>query len=378
MNEIMNVLRTSLSLRGVYQAEAPRAILIHDTPQRVALVETVVDHLNTFPTRAKSVQIPAPHYTETQMLGIAAAVRSELSLKTSTPISINLNQDAQATYEVLADLAGIKVNFSTTFSAAGPLPFRLEGVDVLDAIDYFSLVTGNAWKVVDNQTILVFTDTQQNRRDLETQISKTFYVANNPTSNTVNGILNAVRTALSLRDAQSGDGFITVSETLQRMRVVEKVVESLDRKPLGPENPETASLRIVLGSYRDNVELRTQSHVMDVEVGAGRVTFRSGSEVSVPSPNGPIPQQVGIQIDSEIKSAADGRYKVSITITVRDVYDINLARPIPQRVAGVPAFHNLTFAGTLVLRDGEAAQISGIDTFRNETLRADVTLSLKK
>src|SRR6185503_18156687 len=115
----------------------------------------------------------------------------------------------------LADLLGIKVNFSPDFRLVNSQQFRLEGVDALDAIDYFSLQTGNAWKVVDAQTSLVFPDTQHNRQNLETQIVKTFYVGYKPSANTVNGIVNVLRTALSLRNVQPADGAITVQETPQ-------------------------------------------------------------------------------------------------------------------------------------------------------------------
>jgi len=378
MNEIMNVLRTALSVRGVYQAEAPRAILIHDIPQRVALVETLVDHLNTLPTPTKSVQIPAPHYAESTIFGIAAAVRSEVSVKTPMPVSINLNQDSRATYEALADMAGIKVNFSPDFSPGSLKPFRLEGVDVLDAIDYFSLVTQNAWKVIDGQTILVFPDTQQNRRDLETQTVKTFYIAYKPAANTVNGILNVLRTAMAVRNAQSGDGSVTIQDSPQRMMVVEKVVESLDRKPMAPANPETGSLKVVLSAYRDNVEVRTQSHAVDVEVGADAVTFRSGNTIPISNGGQTFMQQVGTQINSEVRSAGEGRYKVLITITKRDASDGSPVPPIPQKVPSIPIFHNFVFAGALILGDGETAQISGVDSIRNESWRADITLSLKR
>jgi hypothetical protein len=340
-------------------------------------METIVDHLNTFPIPPKSVQIPSRHYAESGIYGIASAARSQLSLTGSAPVSINVTQNARATYEVLGDMAGIKVNFSPDFTPGSLQPFRLEGVDVLDAIDYFSLITQNAWKVVDRQTILVFPDNQQNRMNLDPQTVKTFYLSNKPSPNTVNGILNALRTAMALRNAQPGEGAITVQDTPQRMMVVERVVESLDRPPLAPPNPQTVSLRVVLSAYRDNVETRTQSQVLDVEVGADRETARSGNTIAMSVPGGPtINQQVGLQIDSQVMSAGEGRYKVAVTITKREPY-VN-APAIPQRVQSVPIFRNFIFAGTLLLEDGGTAQIRGADNFENETWRADVTLSLKK
>jgi acyl CoA:acetate/3-ketoacid CoA transferase alpha subunit len=87
---------------------------------------------------------------------------------------------------------------------------------------------------------------------------------------------------------------------------------------------------------------------------------------------------VGIQIDADVRSAAEGRYGVLITVFTRDTADGNLAARIPTSVPSIPIFHNFTFAGTLILANGETAQISGYDTIRNENLRADITLSLKR
>ena len=42
----MNVLRTAFSLRGIYQYEPGNAIVIHDTPARVALVENLIHALD--------------------------------------------------------------------------------------------------------------------------------------------------------------------------------------------------------------------------------------------------------------------------------------------------------------------------------------------
>jgi hypothetical protein len=231
LNEIVNLLRTNLTMRGIMQHDDARAILIHDTPHKIALAETLIEHLNTFPTPSRSVTIPAPHYAENRIYGIAAAVRPGLSVKASGPVSINLNQDARATYEALADIAGIRVNFSQDFRPGSPLPFKLQGVDILDALDYFSLVTTNSWKVVDRETILVFPETQQNHRDLDTQVVKTFAIANKTLPNTVNSIANVLRTAFAMRGVEIGDGFITVQDTPERILLAEKAIASLDRAP---------------------------------------------------------------------------------------------------------------------------------------------------
>jgi hypothetical protein len=115
-------------------------------------------------------------------------------------------------------------------------------------------------------------------------------------------------------------------------------------------------------------------------------SLRTGAEVPIGTtgPDGQIRftlQQFGTQIDSRVTASegvAEGRYKVQITITKRDTYDANSAPSIPQGDPSRPIFYDFVFAGTLLLGNGETAQIVATDMVSNETWRADVTLSLKK
>jgi hypothetical protein len=120
-------------------------------------------------------------------------------------------------------------------------------------------------------------------------------------------------------------------------------------------------------------------------------SLRMGAEVAIPATGaaGQFPytmQQFGMQIDCTVRGvdgrdvlpAADGPFKVSMTITKRDVYDPNLSLSIPQRAGSMPALYNFIFAGTLVLRNGGTAQISATDIVTNETWTADITVSVKK
>ena len=114
-------------------------------------------------------------------------------------------------------------------------------------------------------------------------------------------------------------------------------------------------------------------------VSSSQVTsLRIGTEVPIANTGGAFTfQQVGTQIDSRV-TPADGRYKVQITITNRDVYDPSSGPPIPQADPTKVIFNNFIFAGTLLLGNGETAQISATDMLTNETWRADVTLSWKR
>jgi hypothetical protein len=115
--------------------------------------------------------------------------------------------------------------------------------------------------------------------------------------------------------------------------------------------------------------------------------LRVGVEAPVATtmPNGQTQfmlQQIGTQFDLKVDpvvgttSPADGRYKIQLTITKRDFDDRKVS--IPQSDPSKPIFTNFIFAGILILRNGETAQIIGTDLLRNESWQADVTLLLKK
>jgi hypothetical protein len=140
--------------------------------------------------------------------------------------------------------------------------------------------------------------------------------------------------------------------------------------------PLPATIQVVLSKGEGEKRVSLPYSLGSVSSGITS-SLRIGAEVPVGTtdPNGQTRftfQQIGTQIDYVVSAIDDSaRYKVQITITRRDVYDGSQSSP-------TPAFYNFIFAGTLILRDGETAQITGTDIVRNETLRADVTLSVKK
>jgi len=81
--------------------------------------------------------------------------RSQLQLKHSDPVSVDLNQSARASYETLAELAGVNIIFDRDFQNDFFPPLRVEKADILEAFDRLSAVTGNFVEVFDSNTLLV-------------------------------------------------------------------------------------------------------------------------------------------------------------------------------------------------------------------------------
>jgi hypothetical protein len=229
LNTTMNVLRTALSLRGIYQYEGAKAILVRDTPGRVALTERVIRQLNVHAAGVTSVSLSVPGLTEGTIRGTASIARPMLRT-TGGQISTNMNQDVRTSFDAVGRMAGLTVSFDPRVAAGGAVRFSVNGVDALDALDYLSLQTRTFWKVVDDHTILVAPDSQQVHSELDTRQAKVFYLTNPGSAATI-GIVNALRTALSLRQVfeQAGTGAIEMWDTPQRLAFGEKVIASLDK-----------------------------------------------------------------------------------------------------------------------------------------------------
>ena len=147
----------------------------------------------------------------------------------------------------------------------------------------------------------------------------------------------------------------------------------------GPQEPTpTVSLQVGLSSFQGDVKLSDEGQAMRLEANGKAATVRSGSPVPFQTPNGSLQiQQVGTQIDASVIPAADGRFKVAITITKRSVSDEKQLPQIANRVPGMPLVRNFIIATTLYLADGQTTRITGIDPISNENWQADVTLSVK-
>jgi hypothetical protein len=229
LTNLMNVLRTALKLRGVYQSTIARAVVLHDTPGRVEVVERLIRQLVPNPNAIVALTVPAPSFAESKFFTSASIARTQLNFTNAGAISLQLNQDGRGLYNVLAGMGGITVNFDSRFEPGTVMPSRLEGSDVPDALDRLSLETGNYWTVLDSKTILVAPDTAQVRQQFEPQVTRTVGVKT-LTVGLADELVAILRTAFSMGQVQTeGSHSITMRDTLQRVTMAEQVIANLDR-----------------------------------------------------------------------------------------------------------------------------------------------------
>jgi hypothetical protein len=88
-------------------------------------------------------------------------------------------------------------------------------------------------------------------------------------------------------------------------------------------------------------------------------------------------QDVGTNIDCQVWSVDDGRFRVEITIEDSSVYPDD--KDIPGTVKGNPSFRSFRGSDSMLLRDGATAQFTtATDKVSGETVRVDVTLTVVK
>jgi len=230
LNGTLNLMRTSLGFRGIFQDSRQKAIVIKDTPLRVFLAEKVVEDLHKQLGKSKSVLLTTESsiYAENGwILGNAAAARPKLEVKLRNETTVRLNKNTKAAFETLAELAGLQVTFDPRFVDSDAISFAATNVDILDALDLLAWQTRQFWQVVDQHTIRVVPDSQAARRELELTVQKTIVPAD-PTA--AAGLLNILRTVFALRAVQTDEkNNIIIRDNPDNVAIAEKLVEILGK-----------------------------------------------------------------------------------------------------------------------------------------------------
>src|SRR5258705_12081272 len=99
---------------------------------------------------------------------------SQMKTNLTDRISFNITASSRTVFENLASQAGLQVIFKQGFRPQN-VTIALQDVNIFEALDLVGLQTQTFWQPVNETTILVMEDNQQNRRDFEDHILKTFY-----------------------------------------------------------------------------------------------------------------------------------------------------------------------------------------------------------
>ncbi len=179
--------------------------------------------------------------------------------------------------------------------------------------------------------------------------------------------------------------------------------QSAGQAPPAPPGPAAVGtvtpvkIQVVISRYSGDKKLSSMPYSLTAnlvnEAPAG-AHLRMGARVpvlmitsgaSAPAGDGkPIPtvgpiqyQDVGTNIDCEVRPVADGRFLTTLTVDDSSVYPDEQGAQTPTK--GNPTFRSFRASDSMVLKDGQSAQFTAAtDKVTGETVRVDVTLTVVK
>ncbi len=155
----------------------------------------------------------------------------ELAPISNTPITLHFsNEDTRTIYQTVGKLAGLNVLFDPDYTSRR-IPIDLNNVTLSDALDIVALESKTFWRPVTKNTIFVAQDSVQKRREVETNVVKTFYLSNVSTPTELQDVVNAIRTVLEVSRIQQmpSQNAIVIRGTPDQVALASKLIDDIDK-----------------------------------------------------------------------------------------------------------------------------------------------------
>lgn len=164
-------------------------------------------------------------------------------------INLKVTNDAKIVFDTVAKLAGLSVIFDPDFTARR-ITVELSNVTLEDALDVVALQSKAFWKPLTENIVIVASDQQQKRKDLEDNVVRTFYLNNTIQAQDLTEIVNGLRQILDLRKVQqvNAQNAIVIRDTPDKVLLAEKIIRDIDRA-----KPEVVVQVSVLQARRDRM-----------------------------------------------------------------------------------------------------------------------------
>jgi Flp pilus assembly secretin CpaC len=186
-------------------------------------------------------------------------------------------------------------------------------------------------------------------------------------------------------------GFIVVlmgaSPSLLAQETAPPAAKPEGAKPATPARSGITPLRLQLtvSRYQGEKKISSLPYSLSVSIGGPAVRFRMGADLPYSTAADDAKTRsyayrtVGIGIDVSGQLMVEpGLYKMDISVSDSSVASSNQIQGSPA-VTGVPLFRNFSTNGSVLLRDGQTAQLTmAADPITGETMRVDVTLTVAK
>ncbi len=185
--------------------------------------------------REEAARLFAERATETKLEGLKRKVRGQRArapmLEPASDKPINLNfptaKPIKQIYLALAASAGINVIFDPQLKDDN-VAIVLNNIEFQKALETLMRQENHFYKIIDEKTILIAADNQQNRKIYEDLVLRTFYLSNGDlteVSNAIRSLLQTTRISVN-----KGENSITLRDTADKVAIAERIVEQNDKQ----------------------------------------------------------------------------------------------------------------------------------------------------
>ncbi len=159
----------------------------------------------------------------------ARAVAPLIEPASDKPINLNFPQPKpiKQIYRALADAAGINIIFDPQLKDDN-VSIVLTGVEFQKALETLIRQENHFYKIIDERTVLIASDTPANRKTYEDLVIRTFFLSNGD----VTEVANALRALLQTTriSVNKSENSITLRDTTDKVSVAERIVEQNDKQ----------------------------------------------------------------------------------------------------------------------------------------------------
>jgi len=178
-----------------------------------------------------------------------ASLPPELKPLTRAPISMKMSNDAKIVFDTIGKYAGVTMIYDPDFPAR-KINFEVNNVTLEQALEIASLESKAAVKPVTENTLFVYPDQPQKRKENEEEVVKTFYLSNVSSPQDITEIMTGLRQLFDLKRIQqvNAQNAIIIRDTPDRLMLVQKMLDDVDK-----EKPEVVVQVEVLQVSKDRL-----------------------------------------------------------------------------------------------------------------------------
>jgi len=214
--------------------------------QEIRRTQKMIDAASSGPTPQAAVNPSAG--TLRRRLDDAAGPM-DLAPIANIPITLKLTEDTKVIYETVGKLAGVNVLFDPDYTSRR-IKIELNSVTLEDALAIVALESKTFWRPVTTNTIFVAPDNPAKRKEIETNVIKTFYLSNVSTPTELQDLVNAMRQILEIPRIQQlpSQNAIVVRGTPDQVALAEKLISDIDKA-----KPEVIVEVVIMQVSRDKM-----------------------------------------------------------------------------------------------------------------------------